>query len=154
MKLYNQQKEVNLNIPDILFDKLSTVAIQNYPNESGGFLVGYYSEDLTALNITDLILPNEHTSSKYSFKRSIKGINKIFESLFSSKKHYYIGEWHSHPDGSSIFSKTDLNAMEEIANSETVTITNPILLIVSINKTELKDFTFYIYDNKGLYKYE
>lgn len=154
MKLYNKHKKVNLIIPDILIDKLSLIAIQNYPNESGGFLVGYYSDDLMSLNITDFILPQEQNGSRFSFSRSIKGISKIFESLFDAKKHYYIGEWHSHPDGSSMYSQTDLNAMNQIANSSTVTITNPVLLILSISKTKLKNFTFYIYDNKGLYKYE
>ncbi len=70
------------------------------------------------------------------------------------KKHYYIGEWHSHPNGSSMYSQTDLKAMIKIANCETVMIENPILLILSVTKNQLQDFSIYLYDNKELYLYE
>lgn len=69
MKLYNNQKKVTLNIPDLLIDKLSLIATKNCHNESGGFLVGSYSDDLMSLNITDFILPQKQNSTKYSFRK-------------------------------------------------------------------------------------
>ena len=154
MELFNKTKNVKLVLDDILIDKLSIIGKQHYPNECGGFLVGYYAEDLTTLNITDFILPQEFHSSSFIFKRSIVGIKEILNKIFQLKKHYYIGEWHTHPNGSSMYSRTDLTAMIEIANCDTVNITNPILLILGIRKDKMKDFSFYIYNNKGLYKYE
>ena len=52
-----------------------------------------------------------------------------------------------------MYSLIDLNAMQSIAESETVRIKNPILLIVSINNQKLKNYTFYLYDNNKLLEY-
>ena len=154
MKLINTYKNVSLMIEDSLLEKLTKVALQNYPNESGGFLVGYYSQDFMTLHITDFVLPQQQKSSSFLFERSIIGIKEVFNKLFVTKKYYYIGEWHTHPNGSSMYSQIDLKAMIEIATCETVNITNPILLIFSVSKNKLQDFSFYIYNDKGLYKYE
>lgn len=154
MKLNNSYKNVELIIEDTLLDKLEKEGIYSYPNECGGFLVGYYSKDFKILYITDFILPKKQRGSKFLFERSIDGLKEIFYKLFISKKHYYIGEWHTHPNGSSIYSQTDLNAMIKIANCDTVNITNPILLILSISQSSVQEFSIYIYDKKGLYKYE
>ena len=153
MKLTNTYKNVSLMIKESLVGKLTQIALQ-YPNESGGFLVGYYSEDFMTLHITYFVLPQQQKSSSFLFQRSIVGIKEVFNRLFAIKKYYYTGEWHTHPDGSSMYSQTDLKAMIEIATCETVNITNPILLILSVSKNKLQDFSFYIYDNKGLYRYE
>lgn len=154
MKLINTYKNVSLMIEDSLLERLTKIALQNYPNESGGFLVGYYSHDFMTLHITDFVLPQQQENSSFTFQRSIVGIKEIFNGLFAIKKYYYIGEWHSHPNGSSMYSQMDLKAMIEIANCETVNIKNPILLILSVSKNKLQDFSFYIYDKKGLYRYE
>lgn len=154
MKLTNTYKNVSLMIEESLLDKLTQIALQNYPNESGGFLIGYYSQDFMTLHITDFVLPQQQKSSSFLFQRSVVGIQEVFNRLFVINKYYYIGEWHTHPNGSSMYSQTDLKAMIEIATCETVNITNPILLILSVSKNKLQDFSFYIYDNKGLYRYE
>lgn len=154
MKLYNKEKNVNLIINDDILERLVDIGLKNYPNECGGFLVGYYSEDFLTLTITDFVLPKKFDSSSFSFSRSIDGLKEILYKMFQLNKHFYIGEWHTHPNGNLNYSHTDLNAMIEIANCDTITITNPILLIVGINKKEMKEFSFYIYNNKGLYKYE
>lgn len=154
MKLFNKHKNVNLILEDSLLERLGKLGINSYPNECGGFLVGYYAEDFSALHITDYILPQKYSSSTTLFERSIDGIKDIFHQLFQSKRHYYIGEWHTHPNGSSMYSQTDLNAMVQIAKCETVNITNPILLILAIKSNKVSDFSIYIYDNKGLYTYE
>jgi integrative and conjugative element protein (TIGR02256 family) len=154
MKLLNKHRKVDLIFKDSLLDEITKIALENYPNECGGFLVGYYSKDFITLNITDFILPKKQKSTAFLFERSVFGIKEIFNKLFILKQHYYIGEWHTHPNGSSMYSQTDLKAMIEIVNCETVNITNPLLLILSINKNKLQDFSFYIYDNKGLHRYE
>lgn len=154
MNLINKHKNVKLIVEDSLLKKLEKLGVSSYPNECGGFLVGYYSDNNTTLQITDSILPKKQKGSSILFERSIDGVKDVFVKLFSSKKYFYIGEWHTHPNGSSLYSQTDLTAMVEIANCDTVNIENPILLILSIKKNQLNDFSIYLYNKKGLYKYE
>jgi integrative and conjugative element protein (TIGR02256 family) len=149
--LKNTDKNVEILISNELFKKLSTYGINEFPNEFGGFLIGYYSNDFKTLTISDTILPKVYTGTPCLFQRSIKGIQKSFKEFYERKPNqYYVGEWHTHPNGSTQYSSTDLQAMTNIVNCETVRITNPILLIISTNKTDVNNFRFYLYENGEL----
>lgn len=151
MKLKNTYKDVEILISDELFKKLSTYGINEFPNEFGGFLIGYYSNDFKILTISDTILPKVYTGTPCLFRRSIKGIQKSFKEFYEKNPiQYYVGEWHTHPNGSTLYSNTDLQAMINIEQCETVRITNPILLIISTNKLDVNNFKFYLYENKKL----
>lgn len=65
----------------------------------------------------------------------------------------YLGEWHSHPNGPTNPSSTDLNAMKEISKDRNINIDNPLLMIAEVDKTSFSKDLF-IYDNKKLKKYE
>jgi [CysO sulfur-carrier protein]-S-L-cysteine hydrolase len=154
MKLTNKHKKVELLIENELVEKFKNLGIANFPKECGGFLIGYYSDDYLTLNITGSILPKKQVKSFFLFERSIKGLQEVFYKLFETTKHYYVGEWHTHPNGSSHYSQTDLNAMIKIANCSTVNIENPVLLILSIKENKMQGFSVFLYDKKGLYQYE
>lgn len=153
MKLINKSKKVKLIVEDSLIEEIATIGMNHFPNEFGGFLIGRYSQDFKTLYISGFILPSKYKGFPYLFERSVDGLKETLEILFEEHKEYYIGEWHTHPNGSTHYSLTDLKAMIDIANCDTVYIENPVLLILSISKENLKDFTFYLYDNKKLDAY-
>lgn len=154
MKLIKKHNDLNLYIEEDLIEEIGAIALKHYPNEFGGFLVGKYSSDFKSVEITDVILPKKYKSTPTLFLRSTDGLEGVFQKLFEEKQEYYIGEWHTHPNGSSNYSTTDLDAMIENANCETVQIKNPVLLILNITKSAVRDFTFYYYDNEKLISYE
>lgn len=154
MKLTKKHNDLNLYIEEDLIEEIGAIALKHYPNEFGGFLVGKYSSDFKSVEITDVILPKKYKGTPTLFLRSTDGLEGVFQKLFEEKQQYYIGEWHTHPNGSSNYSTTDLDAMIENANCETVQIKNPVLLILSITKSAVRDFTFYYYDNEKLISYE
>lgn len=151
MKLTNTYKNVEIVISEALLEKLSNYGIEQFPNEFGGFLMGYYSSDFKSLTITDTILPKEYQGTPGLFERSIEGIQQSFEDFYKKEpSQYYIGEWHTHPNGSTRYSRIDLRAMINIASCKTVHIKNPVLLILSVNKLKMKSFQFYLYEDKKL----
>lgn len=154
MKLVSKHNNLELIVEETLIEEIGTIAIKHYPNEFGGFLIGKYSLNFKSVLITDFILPKKYKGTPTLFHRSTDSIEKLFKDIFKEKNQYYIGEWHSHPSGSTRYSQTDLNAMIEIADCPTVTIKNPILLILSVNKNIVNDFTFYFYNKKKLIAYE
>ncbi len=99
-------------------------------------------------------MPKKYNGFPHLFERSTDGIIEILEDAFNTKGLYYIGEWHTHPNGAVMFSKTDLEAMIEIAECKTVKIKDPILLILSVNQNKLLDYAFYFYNKKKLFLYE
>lgn len=144
---------LSIEVDDGLLDNLVKVGKSHYPNEFGGFLVGYYTHDNTHLYITNTILPKSFKASKYSFERSTKGINKKLANYYKeTPKKFYIGEWHTHPDNSPIPSATDVLALNAIINDKNSCL-NPVLLIIGYSKTQV-DFGFYVWFENKLYKYE
>lgn len=154
MILTNKLNNLEIVVEDLILAEIENIAVKHYPNEFGGFLLGKYSEDFRSVNIESIILPTVFKSSPTLFRRSTAKIEKKFKEEFDENHRYYIGEWHSHPDGSTMFSNTDLNAMIETVKSDEVQIKNPLLLIVSINREKIQNFTFYYFTENKLLPYE
>jgi [CysO sulfur-carrier protein]-S-L-cysteine hydrolase len=154
LKLINKDKNLELIIDDDLLNNIALHGLMHYPNEFGGFLVGHYSADFKALYVSNSILPKKYRGFPTSFERGNDGLKEVLDKLFDNKKQFYVGEWHTHPNGSTMYSQTDLNAMIKIEAFEAVQIKNPILLILSIQNNKMTDFTFYVYNDKQLIRYE
>jgi proteasome lid subunit RPN8/RPN11 len=154
LKLKNRENELELSIDEKLLDRIGQIALKHYPNEFGGFLIGHYSTDFKLVEIKDVLLPKKYKGTPTLFERSTDNMEEAFAKLFIEKQQYYIGEWHSHPDGSTMYSNIDLNAMRKTVECETVHIKNPLLLIISAKKNEMAGYTFYCYNDKKLISYE
>lgn len=145
---------LSLEVNDELLNSLVEEGKNHYPNEFGGFLIGYYSDDNRCLHITDTVLPKNFKASRHSFERTTKGIDKKLENYYEKiPKKLYVGEWHTHPDNSSIPSLTDISAISAIINNQNACLVNPVLLIIGYSKTQI-DFGFYVWFENKLYRYE
>jgi len=153
LKLRNEEIGLAVNIEDDLIKHFYEYGLSHYPNEFGGLLLGYYSEDYRTVLIIDTIVPQKYTSSRYFFERGIKGLTTKLKSSFKrTPSLIYIGEWHTHPDNPPIPSETDLIALREIIQHSKVFITNPILLIIGMNN-ESYDLGFYVQFKNKIFRY-
>lgn len=149
-------KEIGLylEIKDDVFQKIKDTSYLYYPNEHGGILVGNYSEDKKTVFVNDMILPATYKASPVSFERGSIGIKSILTEFFERESpQLYVGEWHTHPNAQPIPSPTDVFALIAIARHPDVSIDNPIMLIVGLNKKSV-DMAFYVYFNQKVYRYE
>lgn len=145
---------LSIEAEDELISSLVEIGESHYPNEYGGFLIGYYKNDNRHLKITDTILPESFNASKYSFERSTKGIDKKLGNYYEEDpKKFYVGEWHTHPDNRPIPSSTDILAVNKIISSQKTCLINPVLLIIGYNNTKV-DIGFYVWFENKLYRYE
>lgn len=152
--IVKKYKNLQLCFKRQIVEQMAKIAIHHYPNEYGGFLLGYYSDDFTRLHIKDFLLVDKYTSSSVEFRRELNVKIHNFENIFQETGLYYIGEWHSHPNASAWYSLTDLQAMNDIVSCDTVQLYNPVLLILSISSNKLLDFNFFIFDQGRLVVYE
>ena len=151
MKYYLAGYDLYIEIQASLFNQIQLQAEAEYPNENGGMLAGRYSVDRHTVYIEKVVVPVEKLTSRTTFKRKAKGLEKVWEQLVKDGLRY-VGEWHSHPNGSTQYSNTDLTAMVDIEKE--VTIANPLLLIVGVRGDGLSAHTFYCYKNNKLLKYK
>lgn len=154
MTFINKETGLELEISKSLLDEIGKYVLGHYPDEFGGFLLGKYSEDYKRVFVEDIIFPEKYKGTPTRFYRSPLGIENEFRKAYSIKGLHYVGEWHSHPDGSTLYSKDDLNAMKEIVSEETISIENPVLLILAVTKKKINEYQFYFYKENKLIKYE
>ena len=151
MKYYLAGYDLYIEIQASVFNQIQLQAEAEYPNENGGMLAGRYSVDRHTVYIEKVVVPVEKLTSRTTFKRKAKGLEKVWEQLVKDGLRY-VGEGHSHPNGSTQYSNTDLTAMVDIEKE--VTIANPLLLIVGVRGDGLSAHTFYCYKNNKLLKYK
>ncbi|WP_418821842.1 DUF6602 domain-containing protein [Parabacteroides johnsonii] len=151
MKYYLASNDLYIEIQAFVFNQIQLQAESEYPNENGGMLAGRYSADRHTVYIEKVVVPMEKRTGRATFMRSTKGMEKVWKQLAKDGLRY-VGEWHSHPNGSTQYSSTDLAAMVDIEKE--VTIENPLLLIVGVRSDGLSAHTFYCYKNNKLLEYK
>lgn len=145
---------LQLLVSDEILNQVKDISTLYYPRETGGVLVGSYRSDNRTIFIKVIIQPDIIESTSQCFVRNSEYINKKIEELYkeTNGEAVYIGEWHSHPDGTTNYSSTDLNAMKEIANNINTRNKTPLMLIQSINPKK-NNFEFYLYKENKLLSY-
>ena len=143
-----------INIPEKLAKKIRTHTGKHVPKEFGGVLLGNYSDDKKTANITYVIIPSKYQNTEVSFQWDPADVHKKIEKRYvkSDGKEIYIGEWHSHPNGSVKYSGKDIKAIQDIANDSQVKIDSPMLLIFGAGTTMSK-IGVYVYFKNKLYQY-
>ena len=151
MKYYLASDDLYIEIKASVFNQIKLQAEGEYPNENGGMLAGRYSADRHTVYIEKVVVPVEELTGRTTFMRKTNGLEKVWEQL-SQEGLRYVGEWHSHPNGSTQYSGSDLAAMIDIEKE--VAIENPILMIVGVRGCRLSALTFYCYKNNKLLEYK
>lgn len=154
MKYKLKELALELQVEDGMLEKLTEIGKAHYPNEFGGFLIGFYSNDKKLLTLTDTILPNKYKATPSLFERDTKGVKQYFKEFYKENpKKFYVGEWHTHPNNRAIPSPIDIETIHSIKNDKGVAILNPVLLIIGYNNTE-NEISFYVLIKDKLCRYE
>jgi integrative and conjugative element protein (TIGR02256 family) len=99
--------------------------------ETGGIILGRYSDDLKRAEISRVLGPaSDSSSGRTWFIRGIRGLNRLLRMLWTLRKDYYLGEWHYHPNASPRPSLIDIAQLKVIARSESYNCPEPILIII------------------------
>lgn len=122
-----------VDLPQSCVDQIVSLIKTSDIDETGGIVIGSYSENLQTAYLTHMSeAPSDSKSGPTWFVRGTKGLRKLLLK-FKAKEKYYIGEWHYHPNGSTNPSPTDKKQMKEIAESISYKCPEPILIIIAGN---------------------
>ena len=131
-----------------LVDKLRSLARRHHPLETGSSLFGYYTADgFDAYLEGTAPIPPDSQSSRTSFKRGVEGLEEFFATLNedSEGSRYYVGEWHTHPEGDARPSPKDDKNQAEISTDDETACPESILLLLGgdfHSETELGVFVY------------
>jgi integrative and conjugative element protein (TIGR02256 family) len=99
--------------------------------ETGGLLVGFYTDRLERAVIVDISAPpRDSVASRGTFYRGTRGLARWLSELWNRRRHYYLGEWHYHPGGKAAPSDRDRSQMLEIAMSPTYRCPEAVLVVI------------------------
>lgn len=124
--------ELKVLVSNQLIESITEVALEYYPNEFGGILSGYKSDN--QIVIVDFETPSRVESNGNQFVRHTDNLNEYLSNIYKSSGGIveYVGEWHSHPGSSAEYSSNDKKSMITISKDKKVKIKNPIMIILSI----------------------
>jgi integrative and conjugative element protein (TIGR02256 family) len=123
-----------LNLTLEQYNKMKKICINAYPKETGGILIGKYSNDQNTAIITQVTGPPK--DSKFGntwFTRGVYGLQRLLDKTWEEKQCFYLGEWHFHPKNSPKPSNLDVKQMENITQNKDYNCPEPLLLIVNGN---------------------
>ncbi len=100
--------------------------------ETGGILIGYYSQDRSTAIVTQATrAPRDSRSGPTWFIRGVVGLRHLLAKFWKEpKRHYYLGEWHYHPAKTVEPSCEDFTQMRLISESSDYNCAEPVLIIV------------------------
>lgn len=99
-------------------------------NETGGIILGHYTDATTAI-ITKIVgPPSDSKSGRFWFIRGVKGLASLLVKAWEVNE-YYLGEWHYHPNGTITPSQQDLRQMKKISQSNRYNCPEPIMIIIA-----------------------
>ena len=119
-------------VPAEVQSQMETQASASGENETGGILVGYFSEDSSAIVTAASDAGPNAESSPTHFSRDVEYTQRWLEEQVRATimRVEYIGEWHSHPSEDTNPSITDITSLAGIANSENYLCSQPVALIL------------------------
>jgi integrative and conjugative element protein (TIGR02256 family) len=125
-------------LPRHVGDDIRQQARQLAPRETGGILLGYVAPASSAaafdVVVVDAIGPGpraEHDERWFvpDHEWQVAELEERYQQ--SGRVAGYVGDWHSHPDGTALPSRQDLRTMRSIARHAPARLDHPMMLIVS-----------------------
>lgn len=122
--------QFNVILPINEYDTILKYCAESKPYETGGILIGKYSDDCTTAIINEATSPPNDSKHRLStFFRGTKSLMNKLDSAWQNG-YYYLGEWHYHPNSSSEPSLTDRKQMVTLSTNKKLNCPEPILLII------------------------
>ena len=120
--------------------------------ETGGILIGRYSDDLSTAKVMLASGPGPHaTFGPSSFTRQAFSLQAELDREFEAGR-YYLGEWHCHPGTNSTPSSQDIRQMKAISKSADYNCPEPILMV--FGKSDPSAFsTVVVVNNDGIIEF-
>lgn len=114
--------------------------------ETGGILVGSYSEAQDTAVITRVTgPPRDSRAGRSFFERGTRGLQALLDRLWRGEPEYYLGEWHFHPGAEAEPSDDDRKQMRSFATCDALRCPEPVLLIVGGNPETGRSIRAFVY---------
>lgn len=127
-------KETAVFVPPAVRDEMEAEADRAFPNETGGILLGYADrDDPAAIQVLIQIGPGPGARHEpHRFEPDSPWQTARLAKAYSDTERLaaYLGDWHSHPHGTSKPSSLDRGTARRIARTKTARCPHPMIAIL------------------------
>ena len=109
-------------------------AASRYPLETGGVLMGYWTENYKEVVVTAVTGPGPkaiHKTTSFAPDADFHEteISRLYNE--SGRVHTYLGDWHTHPNGTCYLSRKDRATLKRISRYKAARAPAPIMAILA-----------------------
>jgi len=146
------KSNLSVTMPDSVWQEMACLSEESYPNECGGILIGKYTDDLKQAKVKKIMVSKNNSGTRMFFLREAKEANNFLKKLWhmASGAKYFIGEWHSHPDGTGYPSAMDDDSMFRIAKRKKCACKRPVLIILNGKSNIWQSDRCWVYSPEGI----
>jgi integrative and conjugative element protein (TIGR02256 family) len=129
-----QVTPVRVWVPQSVLMVVMQEAELHHPNESGGVLVGYRDDDSNQYVVTGASGPGPKAKhARFTFEPDAQFQEDFVRATYlaSDRRYVYLGDWHSHPRGSTTLSSRDKRTLRGISAAVTARLRNPLMGILA-----------------------
>ena len=115
-------------------DELYSFGWDGYPNETGGVLLGYHRAETRDTVVTHVVGPGPqatHAPNRFEPDHEWQA-DEVAAHWLLDPVLEYLGDWHTHPGGTSDMSKLDAATLKAIAASPDAQQPRPVMLIIAL----------------------
>ena len=114
---------------------------RTYPYETGGVFMGYWVKPSQEVVINGVIGPGPNAKHRlFHFEPDYEWQERAIANIYIESGRYatYLGDWHSHPKGSTKLSIKDHITLWQIGHFENARISTPVMGIFAGRKDEFR----------------
>jgi integrative and conjugative element protein (TIGR02256 family) len=121
-----------LHLPAACLADMLTEGWRTFPNETGGILLGTSHGDEVA--VTTVIGPGpDATHARYTFTPdSDWQASQVAAAWHLNPDTEYLGDWHTHPGGTTHFSRLDTATAQSIADAPNARQPTPVMVVFAL----------------------
>jgi integrative and conjugative element protein (TIGR02256 family) len=137
LQFWSDDRRFGLEISSRYVSRMLEQCAHSKAREVGGILVGYYTaaQDCAVVRAISGPPPDSRSGRNW-FHRGVVGLQEFVDRIWYVDRHYYLGEWHFHPDASPVPSHQDAKELKRIASSIPYRCPEPVLFIIGGNPTQ------------------
>lgn len=149
---WSNDRRFGVRIPADVVNELHRFCISSDGCETGGILIGRYSEDMRCAEVTEVSGPPEDSRRSRSWLfRGIMGLADRLRHCWDRRREYYLGDWHFHLSGDLAESLIDITAMVKISRSERTDCPEPVSLIIGLGCRESIRMSVSVFTRPGIH---
>lgn len=131
LEFWSEDRRFGLQIAEVEVRIMLQFCSRAGRHETGGVLIGRYTDELDCAIITAATGPNSDSRAGTTWlERGTRELKALLARSWKEGRGYYVGEWHFHPASGVQPSHIDLSTMQGIARNPAYSCPQPVLLII------------------------